>query len=123
MGALTKPEPVETVMNVVNAITEQYEIVKEQLQCAIEGGKIPEIAVMLKEARKHIELYGKFTGQLTGPTNQINLMMNPDFQVLKQNIFSSLDPIERNKLSERLLKMADAADTLETIESIDEVLE
>ena len=118
IGELTKPEPIKEVMNVVNALAEQYSIVKENLERAIEGGKISDIAVMLKEGRKHIELHARLTGQLSGPSNQINLMMQPDFVQLKQNIFNSLDPGERSKLSARLLEMADAADTLETIDEV-----
>ena len=116
VGELTKPEPIKEVMNVINALAEQYTIVKENLERAIEGGKISDIALMLAEGRRHIELHAKLTGQLSGPSNQINLMMQPDFVQLKQNIFNSLDPGERSKLSTKLLEMADAADTLETID-------
>ena len=116
IGELTKPEPIKEVMNVINALAEQYSIVKENLERAIEGGKISDIAVMLKEGRKHIELHARLTGQLSGPSNQINLMMQPDFVQLKQTIFNTLDPGERSKLSTKLLEMADAADTLETID-------
>jgi len=117
IGELTKPEPIKEVMNVINALAEQYSIVKENLERAIEGGKISDIAVMLKEGRKHIELHARLTGQLSGPSNQI-LLMNPDFVQLKQTIFNTLDPGERSKLSARLLEMADAADTLETIDEV-----
>jgi hypothetical protein len=115
---IAKPEPVETVMNVINALAEQYAIVKENLERATESGKISDIALMLKEGRKHIELHARLTGQLTGPSNQINLMMNPDFVQLKQTIFNTLDPIERSKLSAKLLAAADIAEFVD-----DEVLE
>ena len=115
IGELTKPEPVETVMNVVNALAEQYSIVKENLERAIQGGKISDIALMLKEGRKHIELHARLTGQLTGPSNQI-LLMNPDFVQLKQTIFNTLDPGERSKLSTKLLDLADTVDTIEESE-------
>src|SRR5665647_2548530 len=116
IGELTKPEPIKEVMNVINALAEQYSIVKENLERAIEGGKISDIAVMLKEGRKHIELHARLTGQLSGPSNQINLMMNPDFVQLKQTIFNTLDPVERTKLSTKLLDLADTVDTIEESE-------
>jgi hypothetical protein len=126
-AALTKPEPVATVINALNALAEQYQIVKDNLEVAIEGGKISEIATMLKEGRKHIELHARLTGQISGPQNQINLLVDPEFVQLKQIIVNSLDPIERSKLSARLLKAADAAENVELADivndKINEVIE
>lgn len=117
--ALTKPEPLAIVMNAVNAVNEQYQLVKENLEVAIAGGKISEIATMLSEGRKHIELHAKLTGQISGPTNQVNLLVNPDFIQLKQNIMDTLDPIERSKLSKKLLAAADASENVELADIID----
>jgi predicted DNA-binding protein (UPF0251 family) len=120
-AALTKPEPLAIVMNAVNAVNEQYEIVKDQLQNAIEGGKIPEIATMLAEGRRHIELHAKLTGQLTGPTNQVNLLVQPEFVQLRETIVNSLDPIERSKLSKKLLAAADASENVELTDIVDQI--
>jgi hypothetical protein len=117
--ALTKPEPMAIVMNAVNAVNSQYEIVKDQLQNAIAGGKISEIATMLREGRKHIELHAKLTGQISGPTNQVNLLVQPEFIQLRETIVSNLDPIERTKLSKKLLAAADASENVELADIVD----
>jgi hypothetical protein len=98
-------------LNALEALNDQYKIVREWLERAIEGGKPSEVAAMLKEGRKHIELNAKLTGQLNGgETSQYNLMMNPEFISLKDTIINNLGPEERAKLAAALRIRADAQD-------------
>ncbi len=107
---LMTQEDGKTALNVTNLLSDQYQIVQTHLQRAIRGGKIHEIAMMLKEGRKHIELSARLSGQINGPANQFNLLVNPEFVQLKQLILDNLDPVDRVKLSERLLEVAEIVD-------------
>jgi hypothetical protein len=97
-------------LNAIDALLSQYEIVQDFLKEAIAGRKVSEVAAMLKEGRKHIELSARLTGQLNGPSTQVNLLLNPEFVQLKEIIFDSLGPTERAKLSIKLNELADQAD-------------
>ena len=88
-------------INVINALIEQYEIVQRFLKQAIEGGKVAEVALMLKEGRKHIELSARLSGELNGPTTQVNLL-NPEFIWLRDTVFNSLNPEDQLKLAAKL---------------------
>lgn len=81
-------------LNVINALVEQYEVVQEWLKRATEGGKVAEVALMLKEGRKHIELGARLTGQLTGQTQEgpqfSVLMLDPLFVEFKQSILAAV---------------------------------
>ncbi len=92
-------------LNAINALVEQYEIVQAWLKKAIEGGKVAEVALMLKEGRKHIELNARLTGQLNGPSTQVNVMMNPEFVWLRDTVINSLPPEEHLKLTAKLRAM------------------
>lgn len=100
-------------LNAVTALLEQYEIVQRFLKQAIESGNVRDVAMMLKEGRKHIELSARLTGQLTGPSTQINLLSDPTFVWLKDTIISSLDPLARVKLSAKLEDLADREETID----------
>lgn len=91
-------------LNAINALIEQYEIVHVWLKKAIEGGKVSEVALMLKEGRKHIELSARLSGELNGPTTQVNLL-NPEFIWLRDTVFNSLNPEDQLKLAAKLQAM------------------
>jgi hypothetical protein len=75
---------------VINALVEQYEVVQEWLKRATEGGKVAEVALMLKEGRKHIELGARLTGQTQeGPQFSV-LMLDPLFVEFKQSILAAV---------------------------------
>jgi hypothetical protein len=102
----TEKRDISDGINAIDALTEHYEIVREWLRHAIESGKIAEIALMLKESRKSIELSGRLSGELNGSTTQIN-MLNPEFVWLRDTVINSLEPEDRLRLSAKLRDIAE----------------
>lgn len=92
-------------LSAITALVEQYEIVQAWLKKAIEGGKVAEVALMLKEGRKHIELSARLSGELNGHTTQVNVLMNPEFIWLRDTVINSLPPEEQLKLTAKLRAM------------------
>jgi hypothetical protein len=97
-------------LNVINALVEQYEVVQRFLKQAIEGGKVTEVALMLKEGRKHLELSARLSGELYGSSTNVNVLLQPRFTWLKDTIINTLDPVERAKLSIKLEELAETID-------------
>lgn len=93
-------------LNAIDALVEHYEIVREWLKNAIAGGKVTEIALMLKESRKSIELSARLSGELNGPTTSVNVLMNnPDFVWLRDSVINSLPVEDQVRLTEKLQAM------------------
>lgn len=92
----------DRALDVAAAISEHIETVREWLHKAEEAGNIAEIMLVLKEERKSWELVARIKGLFNGETKQVNVLMNPEFIQLKNQIYNSLDPEARVKLAEAL---------------------
>jgi hypothetical protein len=110
-AVMLEDEEKAQALNAVDALLGQYAIVQQFLGQAIESGNIKDVALMLGEGRKHIELNAKLTGQLDNTnTTNLNLLVNPEFVWLKDTILTALEPDARMLLSERLQELVDNPD-------------
>lgn len=98
-------------INAINVLVEREKVVEDQIKRALAIDDVPlSIKWTLKAVEtglKVTELNARLTGQLSGPTTQINLLSDPTFIWLRDTIMTNLDVESQLKLTAALQEIAE----------------
>ena len=98
-----KPEATkEETLNVVNELVRSHKNLLELYEAALAASDINAAIRALEVERRHLELYGKITGQLNEPQTQIDILVQPELVRLEQAVIKFVPAEKRVEFSEWL---------------------
>jgi len=92
-------------INAIDVLVDREKVVEDQIKRALaidnEALSIKWTLKAIETGLKVTELNARLTGELNGPTTQVNLL-NPEFIWLRDTVFNSLNPEDQLKLAAKL---------------------